>query len=122
MRVWLISVDLPEPLTPVTQIRPPSGMRALTFLRLFSVQPLISMQRRSGSTGRRVSGVGMEYSPVRYLSVVDSVAEPRICRATGPAAGISPGVPRDPRSAAALRAFLRKFVGAGGAPRRSWTV
>src|SRR4051794_23594233 len=106
MRVWLIKVDLPEPETPVTQIRPPSGMRTLTFLRLFSVQPLISMQSRSGSTARRVSGMGMEYSPVRYLRVVESEGLPRTARATEPAAAL--------RSAAACRALLRELVDAEG--------
>src|SRR5205823_15118547 len=92
------------------------------FLRLFSVQPLISMQRRSGSMGRRVSGVGMENSPVRYLSVVESEGEPRMCEGLEePAAAPSRGLPRDPCSAAACRADLRGLFDGGG-PRRSCTV
>ena len=35
----MISVDLPEPETPVTQVRRPIGISAVTFCRLFSVAP-----------------------------------------------------------------------------------
>ena len=49
-----MSVDFPEPLTPVMQIKPPSGICTSTFLRLFSRQPLSSRHALSGSTGRRV--------------------------------------------------------------------
>src|SRR4051812_24477508 len=69
--VWLISVDLPEPLTPVTQINPPSGICTSMFLRLFSRQPFSSTQDLSRSIGRRVSGVLISNSPVRYFSVVE---------------------------------------------------
>ena len=65
-----MSVDLPLPLTPVTTTRPPSGMRTFTSLRLFARHPLSSTQARSGSTGRRLGGGTMAYSPVRYLIVV----------------------------------------------------
>src|SRR5689334_18845077 len=75
-----MSVDLPEPETPVTQIRPPRGMRTSTFLRLFSRQPFSSRDARLGSTGRRVGGGTMEYSPVRYFRVIES------CSADGSAA------------------------------------
>src|SRR5450432_712420 len=38
------SVDFPLPETPVTQVRQPSGIAAVTFLRLFSVAPTIVSQ------------------------------------------------------------------------------
>ena len=34
-----MSVDLPLPLTPVTTVNAPSGIRTVMFLRLCSVQP-----------------------------------------------------------------------------------
>src|SRR3954468_17830389 len=69
MSVWLISVDLPDPLTPVTHTSPPSGIFTSMFFRLFSRQPFSSMQDFSTSTGRRCVGVTIAYSPVRYLIV-----------------------------------------------------
>src|ERR1041385_8822078 len=44
----LTSVDFPEPLTPVTAVSTPSGMRTSMFLRLFARAPLmtISPERR----------------------------------------------------------------------------
>jgi hypothetical protein len=56
-------VLLPEPLTPVTQVSVPSGMRASMLRRLFSAAPRISSQPRSlgGATRRR--GTGTDSSP-----------------------------------------------------------
>src|SRR3954463_3345503 len=84
MSVWLTSVDLPLPETPVTQTKPPSGNFTSTFLRLFSLQPLSSRQFFSGSTGRRCSGVWMASSPVRYLRVVDSNCDVVVAAADRP--------------------------------------
>ena len=35
-RVWLISVDLPEPETPVIHVKRPTGMSTDIFFKLFS--------------------------------------------------------------------------------------
>ena len=43
-RMSLTSVLLPEPETPVTHVSVPSGMRAVTFCKLFSRAPVISSQ------------------------------------------------------------------------------
>ena len=43
--VSLISVDLPEPDTPVTQVISPSGNSAVTFLRLLAVAPMTRSMR-----------------------------------------------------------------------------
>lgn len=42
-RIWLTSVLLPEPDTPVTSVNVPSGNLTFMFLRLFSLAPLISI-------------------------------------------------------------------------------
>ena len=41
-RVWFISVDLPEPDTPVTQVNVPKGILRFTFFKLLPVAPKIS--------------------------------------------------------------------------------
>ena len=49
----LTSVDLPEPLTPVTAVSTPSGMLTSMFFRLFSRAPRMTispLQRRAAGT------------------------------------------------------------------------
>lgn len=63
----LTSVDLPEPETPVTAVRTPSGKETSMSRRLFSLAP-ITVSCRAGSTGRRISGTGMERLPHEVLA------------------------------------------------------
>jgi len=58
------SEDLPEPLTPVTAVKVPSGNVTETFLRLLASAP-ITLIWRSGSIGLRVSGVSIALRPAR---------------------------------------------------------
>ena len=51
----LTSVDLPEPLTPVTAVSTPSGILTSMFFRLFSRAPRMTSSPFSG--GRRAAGV-----------------------------------------------------------------
>src|ERR1044072_6321850 len=58
--VSMISVLLPLPDTPVTQVKVPSGILAVTFCRLFSLAPLTVSQRPFlGGGGRRSLGIGI---------------------------------------------------------------
>ena len=63
-RVSLMSVDLPEPETPVMQQRLPTGMAASTALRLLPVAPRMR-NWRAGSDGVRCAGMAMRRSPER---------------------------------------------------------
>ena len=63
----MTSVDLPEPLTPVTVIRTPSGISTSMSLRLFSRAPLMTIAPRV--VGRRCFGVSIDSSPRRYAPV-----------------------------------------------------
>ena len=64
-----MSVDFPEPETPVTTVSVPNGISAVTFLRLFSLHPEIL---RNLSDVRRVFGTGIVSSPDRYFPVSES--------------------------------------------------
>jgi hypothetical protein len=59
----LTSVDLPDPLTPVTAVSRPSGILTSMFFRLFSRAP--RMTSSPFSAGRRAAGVGIDRAPVR---------------------------------------------------------
>ena len=61
-----MSVDLPEPDTPVTTVITPSGIFTLTFLRLFSRAPVSSKALRQG---RRTLGTATSILPLRYWPV-----------------------------------------------------
>jgi hypothetical protein len=61
--MWLTSVLLPAPLTPVTAMKRPSGNSALTFFRLFSRAPVTVIFRPS--LRRRFSGSSISTSPLR---------------------------------------------------------
>ena len=65
----LTSVDLPEPLTPVTAVNTPSGIVTSMFFRLFARAPRITMS--PFREGRRARGVSMASSPRRYAPVTD---------------------------------------------------
>src|SRR3712207_8304242 len=67
----LTSVDLPEPLTPVTAMNCPSGKPTVRLRRLCSRAPCTTSSR-PGVCGRRVAGVGIDLRPDRYAPVGDS--------------------------------------------------
>ena len=60
---------LPDPDTPVTHTKQPRGMSALTFLRLFSVAPVIVMV--DPLPARRDPGKGIIFVPLKYCPVRD---------------------------------------------------
>ena len=63
------SVLLPEPLTPVTQVNVPSGIRDIDVLQIVFARADTSSQPRSGDGLIRFCGTGMDSSPVRYWPV-----------------------------------------------------
>ena len=62
--VSLISVDLPEPETPVTQVIRPMGISAVTFFRLLPRAPRIVIVL-PGCGGARSAGTSMRSRPER---------------------------------------------------------
>ena len=64
-----IRVLLPEPETPVTQIKSPSGISTSMFLRLCSDAPLRIMLLFKGFL--LFDGSGMMFLPDRYFPVMD---------------------------------------------------
>ncbi|MNN52193.1 hypothetical protein D3C81_1668770 [compost metagenome] len=70
-RVLLISVDLPEPETPVTQVNSPTGTSRLTFCRLLPRAPF-SLSNFFLSRGVRAAGTAIFLRPERYLPVTES--------------------------------------------------
>jgi hypothetical protein len=65
----LTSVDLPDPETPVTAVRQPSGKRAVTFCRLFARAPTTVIA--FPLPARRWAGTGIVSSRERYFPVSD---------------------------------------------------
>ena len=63
----MTSEDLPEPETPVTTLRSPTGTLRVTLRRLWPQAPESVSQPRSGL--RRSFGTGIFSSPLRYLPV-----------------------------------------------------
>ena len=63
-KMSLTRVDFPDPLTPVTATNAPRGIETSTFLRLFSLAPLITICRFV-SMGRRLLGIAIERRPDR---------------------------------------------------------
>ncbi len=65
----MIRVDLPLPETPVTQVKVPSGISALTFFRLLAVAPtifrLVSCAPCGVLAGHRIWRMPVRYWPVR---------------------------------------------------------
>ena len=81
--VSMISVDLPEPETPVTQVRRPIGISAVTFCRLFSVAPTMRIALPFCGA-RRLVGSGICRAPERYCPVrLVGVGEDVVGRALG---------------------------------------
>ncbi|MCY1437466.1 hypothetical protein D9M71_536290 [compost metagenome] len=70
-RVLLISVDLPEPETPVTQVNSPTGTSRFTFCRLLPRAPF-SLSSFFLSRGVRSAGTAIFLRPERYLPVTES--------------------------------------------------
>ncbi len=70
-RMSRTSVDLPDPDTPVTATKFPSGMSTSMFCRLCSRAP--SIRTNSSPCGRRTSGTGIDLRPDRYCPVIDSL-------------------------------------------------
>jgi hypothetical protein len=74
----LTSVDFPEPLTPVTAVRTPSGIVTSMFFRLLARAP--RMTSSPFRAGRRLLGVGISRVPMRYAPVSekgsDTVSNP----------------------------------------------
>ena len=82
----LIKVDFPEPETPVTAMNFPRGKRTVMSCKLFSLAPVISIERPFPE--RRSVGTGILRLPDKYWPVMDL-----LLRATCfgvPAATISP--------------------------------
>src|SRR3989338_10441505 len=73
-----MSVDLPEPDTPVKHTNLRKGMSTLIFLRLCSSAPLILINGVARSTLRRSDGTAIFISPRKYLPVRESFALPRM--------------------------------------------
>ena len=65
----MISVDLPEPLTPVTAVNSPSGMATSMFFMLLARAPRTTICALPAL--RRDAGVLMDRSPRRYAPVTD---------------------------------------------------
>ena len=78
----LTSVDLPEPLTPVTATNIPSGNDTSMSWRLCSLAP-ITFSSRPGVRGRRTAGSGMDLRPERYMPVGESGWVSRSATGTG---------------------------------------
>ena len=65
----MIKVDLPDPLTPVTNVKVPRGKLACTFFKVLPVAPLISIDRPLPF--RRSVGTAMAFLPAKYKAVSD---------------------------------------------------
>ena len=70
-RMSLTSVDLPEPDTPVTAMRHPSGNDTSMSCRLCSRAP--RTVTTSPVPGRRRAGTGIDFLPERYCPVMDAL-------------------------------------------------
>ena len=68
-RVWLIKEDLPEPDTPVIQVKIPMGISAEIFWRLFSVEFMILIIFPFAAN--LLEGIFIFLSPDRYLAVIE---------------------------------------------------
>ena len=71
--VSLMSVDLPEPDTPVTHVITPSGMSTVTLRRLLP-RALRMRRTRSSWRGVRIGGIAIARLPERYWPVIESGA------------------------------------------------
>ena len=85
--VSLISVDLPEPETPVMQVNRPTGSVSVTSFRLLPRAP-VSFSTFSGFAGTRFFGTSILRLPLMYCPVNDSGTA--IIASSGPSATTSP--------------------------------
>ncbi|CNV10409.1 Uncharacterised protein [Salmonella enterica subsp. enterica serovar Bovismorbificans] len=85
--VSLISVDLPEPETPVIQVNSPTGSVRVTSFRLLPRAP-VSLSTFSGFAGTRCFGTSILRLPLMYWPVSDSGTA--IMASSGPSATTSP--------------------------------
>ena len=69
-KISLMREDLPDPDTPVTQVKVPRGKVTSSPSRLFSAAPRIT--RLWPLPARRWAGTGMLLAPERYWPVMDS--------------------------------------------------
>ena len=65
----MIKVDLPDPLTPVTNVKVPKGKLVFTFFKVFPVAPLISIDKPLPFL--RYVGTAMAFLPAKYKAVSD---------------------------------------------------
>src|SRR6266480_7778793 len=70
-KMSLTRVDLPEPDTPVTAMKQPSGNATSTPRRLCSLAPLTTISLPLAGL-RRTAGNGIDSRPVRYAPVSES--------------------------------------------------
>ena len=82
----LTSVDLPEPLTPVTAVSTPSGILTSMFFRLFARAPRMTIS--PFSAGRRLPGVGIARVPVEIGAGQRSAGAVRPAAASISCAGV----------------------------------
>ena len=68
----LTSVDFPDPDTPVTAMKHPSGNATSTFFRLCSLAPLHHDLAGTSTACAATAGTGIAARPVRYAPVSDS--------------------------------------------------
>src|SRR5258708_6440122 len=97
-----MSVDLPEPETPVTHTNRPTGSARSIFLRLFPRAPR-SRNTRVLSKRRRVSGSAISSAPERYCPV-------REAGVFGSSAGGAPATPPPP-GLARSRSHVEHVIG-----------
>ena len=92
-RISFTRVDLPDPETPVTATKQPSGNSTSMSWRLFSRAPLSSS--RSPSAGRRTCGTRISFPPERYCPVRERSSARRPSRSpewtTSPPCSPAPG-------------------------------
>ena len=71
-KISLTKVDLPEPLTPVTETKTPNGTSTSMSFKLFSLAPL-TVSFLFASSGRRLLGIAIDLRPLKYAPVMDSL-------------------------------------------------
>ena len=101
--ISFMSEDLPLPDTPVTTTSSPSGISTSIFLRLFSHAP--RMIRLLPFPALRLSGTGINFFPLRYCPVIDSV-QAQISSAV-PAATILPPLTPAPGPTSTIQSAAR---------------
>ena len=89
----LIRVDLPEPDTPVTDTKQPSGISTSMPFKLCSRAPRTTSHSPRGS--RRMAGTAIERLPERYWPVIEALqftrSETEPAQITSPPCSPAPG-------------------------------